>query len=165
MSIIKGREGTLFMWNGAVTAMTDELTTEAGATAQITDTAKRMISPNHTQTWTDSGGKVVIHTDFLNGIATFNGNVGTVTVTGSYIPAANIVEIGQIYGWKLDINIDIRDATCLGDSAKVKVAAGSVVVSASHTTPPLPMAVEYTISASGVAAVHLLVCTLDSNLA
>jgi len=122
MSIIKGRSGSLYFWNGAVTSMVTEATTESTNTAQITDAAKRMISPNHSQVWTDSGGKTVIHTDYLNGIATFNGNVGTVTVTGSYIPSANIIEVAQIYGWKLDMSIEIKDATCLGDTSKVKLA-------------------------------------------
>lgn len=121
MTIQKGRAGSLYAWNGVVTGLVAEGTSESGITAQITDSAKRLLSPNHAQVWTDSGGKVVIGTDFINGIATFNGSVGTVTITGSYIAAADIVLIGQIYGWKLDSSLDIKDGTCLLDTSKVKI--------------------------------------------
>jgi hypothetical protein len=121
MTIQKGRAGSLYAWNGVVTAMSGEACTEATIYGQITDTAKRLISPNHTQTFVDSGGKTVIRIDYVNGIATFNGTVANVTCDGNYIASSDVPLIAQIYGWKLDSSIDIKDGTCLGDTSKVKI--------------------------------------------
>ena len=111
-----GKAGKLYLWNGTATAMTNEACDEVTVTAQITATTKRILSPNHSQVFTDSGGKLVTKVDNLTATATFNGNVTAVTCTGSYIAAANIVQVAQLYNWKLTVNNAIADCPVFGDS-------------------------------------------------
>ena len=122
MTIKAGKNGALYAWNGAVTSMSGEACTINGNNAQITNTIKRLLSPNHSQAFTDSGGAVVVSINYLTGTATFNVAPTSVTCTGSYIPAANIVSVAQIYGWKLDIAVSLVDATMFGSQWKTNQA-------------------------------------------
>ncbi|MHB8772960.1 MAG: hypothetical protein ACYC7J_18350 [Syntrophales bacterium] len=94
----------------------DEPTTEAGADAQITAAARRFLNPNVPPTWTDSGGAAVDRVNFTNGLATFNGNVAAVTVTGNngYIPAAALQKVGYLVDWSLQLTLDMADCSRCG---------------------------------------------------
>ena len=61
----------------------DEPCTEVGATAQITDATKRLLNPNTTVTFTDSGAANLLRIDYAAGKAYFDANVAVVTVTGN----------------------------------------------------------------------------------
>ena len=124
MAFYKGRLGSLFIWDGTVSALSDEPCTVVTNTAQITDTDKQLLSPNHVQTFTDDGTSpaVVEIIDYLTATAQFNKSVvGAVTVDGSYIAAGSITEVGQIYSWKMDSSMEIIDGTSLQDTFKRKI--------------------------------------------
>ena len=106
-----GKKGALYIWNGQVSPLSSEPCTIAGNTAQITNSAKRLLSPNHTQQFTDTGGAVVISINYLTGTATFATAPTSVTVTGSYIPTTQISTGMQLYNWKLDIAVALHDGT------------------------------------------------------
>jgi hypothetical protein len=97
-----------------------EGTTESTNTAQITTAGNRMINPNAPPTWTDSGGKVVLQTNFSNGSAIFSDNVGTVTVSGNngYVPAAALKKVGYLLDWTLNLTLDMADASYMGAAWK-----------------------------------------------
>ena len=97
MSRYHGKSEALYAWNGSSSVLTDEACTEDGVTAQITDTAKRILDPNEVQTFTDTGAKNVLNINYTIGKATFDGAVTVVTVTGKYVAAANITEIGNLF--------------------------------------------------------------------
>jgi hypothetical protein len=44
--------------------------------------------------------------------------VATVTVTGKYVAAANIIEIGNLFSWNLETSLDLAEASVFGDSWK-----------------------------------------------
>lgn len=87
----------------------DEATTESGADAQITDATHRMLNPNSPPTFTDDGGKHVLVQDFTRGKATFDGNVGNVDVDGNngWVPAAALQVVGYLFGWSLNMSVEI----------------------------------------------------------
>lgn len=97
--------------------LSSEACTESGATAQITDATKRFLNPNNPPTFTDDGGANVIRIDLVRGIAYFDANVGTVTVTGTdaYVPAASLTQMGYMYGWTLDVSVDMADRSVFQD--------------------------------------------------
>jgi hypothetical protein len=127
MSLYKGRLGKLFAWDGTVAALAaqdcDENYDPVTFKVRISNVDHRLLSVNHTQTFTADNGVTVKSIDYLNGVATFNADVSVTIVrwTGSYIPAAKIVEVGNVYGWKLDTSLEILDGTILGSTAKVKI--------------------------------------------
>ena len=96
-----------------------ELTTESGATAQITEATHRLTIPNKL-TWTDDGGKTVEYTEWAEGKATFTANVGNVTVSGNnaYIIPSGLEKIGYLQGWDLTINNDMVDVSRCGQEWK-----------------------------------------------
>jgi len=128
MSLFKGRLGELYAWNGVFTnALAEACTENYGSDptkAQITDTTKQLLSPNEVQTFSSSNGKNVIAIDYLNGVATFDGDVSSAIVTAdsiNYIDDSDIELIGNIYGWKLDSSMEILDGTSLGATFKSKI--------------------------------------------
>jgi len=118
MSKYHGKSAALYAWDGSNSALTDEACTESAATAQITDSAKRILDPNETQTFTDTGGKNVIGIDYTIGKATFDDTVTIVTATGKYVPAGNITEIGNLFSWSLETSVDLADGSVFGDAWK-----------------------------------------------
>jgi len=91
----------------------DEPTTEASASAQITDATHRILNPNNPPTFTDSGGKKVLTVDNVRGQATFSGNVANVDVDGNngFIVQAGLERVGYLVGWEFSWNIDMADAS------------------------------------------------------
>ncbi len=104
--------GTQWM-NGNLAA---EGTTESTSTAQITTANYRLCFPKKL-TWTDSGGKTIIQTEYANGKGYFSGNVGTVTVAGnnSFVIPSALDQVAYCLGWNLNINVKMLDTTSCGD--------------------------------------------------
>jgi hypothetical protein len=122
MTLYAGKRGALYIWNGAVTAYSSEACTVVGNTAQITNTVKRLLSPNHSQAFSPQNSVHLLSLDYLTATATFDGAPGTTTATGSYIAAAAISQALQIYDWKLDVAGDLYDTTCFGQDWKTNQA-------------------------------------------
>ena len=98
-----------------------EPTTEAASQAQITAAANRILNPNAPPTWTDDGGKTVATVDYTRGLATFNGAVGNVTVTGNngYIPDVAMLEkMGYLIDWSAEFNVDMAEMNRAGQNWK-----------------------------------------------
>jgi len=98
----------------------DEATTESTNEAQITSAARRLLNPNASIVFTDSGGKTVTRISHTNGKAVFSGNVANVTVTGNngYIPALALKKVGYLIGWSLNTSLEMSDASCMGQNWK-----------------------------------------------
>jgi hypothetical protein len=97
-----------------------EACTVVGAGAQITTAGNRRLNPNVPPTFTDSGGKNVLSIDYTQGKATFDGNAGTVTVTGNngYIPEVELRKVGYLIDWSLTVNVDMAEISRMGQSWK-----------------------------------------------
>jgi hypothetical protein len=93
---------------------------EVGAVAQITTAANRLINPNRIPVFTDAGGKHVINIDFTTGTATFDGNVGAVTVVGNqgFFPAAALQKVAYLIDWNLNVTLDMADCSRMGQAWK-----------------------------------------------
>jgi len=104
----------------AIGNLKDEACTESGADAQITATAKRIINPNSPPTFSDTGSKNVLITDFSHGKATFDGNVTIVTVTGNngYIVRSGLEKVGYLYEWSLDLLLNLSEILRMGQEWK-----------------------------------------------
>lgn len=98
----------------------DEACTESGTEAQITDSTKRILNPNVTPTFTDSGGESVLIVDYVRGKATFSGNVAVVTVTGNngFIPLSGLEKVGYLIDWNFTVNLDMADMSYMGQQWK-----------------------------------------------
>lgn len=98
----------------------DEPCTESGADAQITAATRRIINPNTPPTFSDTGSKNVLITDFSQGKATFDGNVTVVTVTGNngYIVASALEKVGYLMEWALDLSVDMAEILRMGQQWK-----------------------------------------------
>jgi hypothetical protein len=93
---------------------------EVGAIAQITTATKRLLNPNRIPLFTDAGGKNVIDINFTTGTATFDGNVGVVTVEGNqgFFPAAALQKVAYLIDWNLSVTLDMADASRMGQQWK-----------------------------------------------
>lgn len=91
----------------------DELTTESGVEAQITDSTKRILNPYNSPTFTDDGGQVVIRIDHVRGLATFDGNVGNVDVDGNnaFVLLSGLQRVGYLLGWDFTWDLEMADAS------------------------------------------------------
>ncbi len=98
----------------------DEPCTASGASAQITDTAKRILDPNHPPVFTDDGGEAVLRIDYTTGTAYFTDNVGTVTVTGNlgYLEATTLEKVGYLTDWSFTVSLDLADQSYMGQAWK-----------------------------------------------
>lgn len=107
----------------AIGNLKDEATTESGTTAQITDTAKRLLNPGATLVWTDDGGAVCQWVDWSSGTAHFDKNVGNVTVSGNdgFIIESYLQKLGYLIDWNMSVNLDVADITAQGDSWKTQL--------------------------------------------
>lgn len=94
--------------------------TEDGADAQVTDATRRLLNPNTTRTWTDSGGKTLAVEDCTRGMATFTGPVGAVTVSGNngFILESGLELAGYLMGWSLNVALDMADRSRCGQHWK-----------------------------------------------
>ena len=110
----------------------DEPCTESGATAQITDSTKRLLNPNTTVTFTDSGSANLLRIDYAAGKAYFDANVTVVTVTGNngYILASMLEKAGYLYEWNMDAALDLAEKSAFQDDWK-KWLAGQAEASGS----------------------------------
>jgi hypothetical protein len=121
MGATHGKLAAVYLWNGTASDLAAEACTESTNEAQITDTDKRLLNPGCTDlVFTDTGGKTVTQIQYLLGKAIFNGNVTTVTVTGTgaYIAAANITKVGYLYEWGLEFSLDTDEITAFQDQWK-----------------------------------------------
>ena len=96
---------------------------ESTVTGQITDSTHRILNPEAPPVWTDSGGKNLLIVDYTRGLATFDGNVTIVTVTGNngFIPELALEKAGYLIDWSLNITLDMGDASRMGQSWKEAV--------------------------------------------
>jgi len=101
----------------------DEATTEAAATAQITDSTMRILNPNAPPVFTDDGGKIVEKINYAAGMAYFSGNVGNVTATGNngFIPFAALQQVGYLIDCSFNISLDLAEISAQGDQWKSHV--------------------------------------------
>lgn len=81
----------------AVSMTTEACTTLTTTTAQITDTAKRVIDPDNAITVYDDGSPLAdtdVTIDYLRGIVTYTGGTwaGAVTITAYYLPRFSVAE-------------------------------------------------------------------------
>ena len=97
-----------------------EACTESGATAQITDSAKRLLNPNTTVTFTDTGGANLLRIDYAAGKAYFDTNVTVVTAEGNngYIPSGMLEKAGYLYEWSMDLALDLAEKSAFQDDWK-----------------------------------------------
>lgn len=98
----------------------DEACTESGTEAQITDATKRLINPNASPTFTDTGGKTVLIIDYSQAKAIFNGNVTVVTVTGNngFMVESGFEKVGYLFGWSFDVTVDMAEISRMGQQWK-----------------------------------------------
>ncbi len=99
-----------------------EACTEAGAVAQITTVADRVLDPNNPPTFTDGGGATVLEIEHAAGKATFTANVGAVTVEGRYIPTAALETVGYLMGWDFTVEMGLADTSRCGQDAKESIS-------------------------------------------
>jgi hypothetical protein len=101
----------------------DEACTESADEAQITDSTKRRLNPNASPTFTDDGGENVLIVDHTRGKAVFSDNVGAVTVDGNngYIPEIALEKVGYLMNWRLEVGLDMGDASRMGQQWKEAV--------------------------------------------
>jgi len=97
-----------------------EATTEVAAAAQITAATHRLLNPNATITWTDSGSKTVLITEHTIGKATFTGNVTVVTVSGNngFVLESALEKVGYLIDWNLNITLDTAEISRMGQHWK-----------------------------------------------
>jgi len=95
----------------------DEACTESGTEAQITASAKRILNPNATPTFTDTGSKNVLIVDHTRGKAVFDDNVTVVTVTGNngYVPLSALEEVGYLVDWSFQASLELAAIPKAGD--------------------------------------------------
>lgn len=93
-----------------------EACTESGDRAQITDPDHRVLNPNATITWTDSGGEVAQKINYPIGKARFSGDVTAVTVAGNngYMARSYLQLCGYAKGWSITTTLNMADASRLG---------------------------------------------------
>ena len=105
----------------------DELCSESGSQAQVTEATRRLLNPNNPPTFTDDGGANVLTVDNVRGLATFDANVGAVDVDGNlgWIPRAALEKVGYLLGWSLDLSVDMADASCCGQNWKTSLPGQS----------------------------------------
>jgi len=101
----------------------DEACAEVADEAQITDATKRLLNPNATPTFTDDGGENVLIVDHTRGKALFSDNVGVVTVDGNngFIPEIALEKVGYLMNWRLEVALDMGDASRMGQHWKEAV--------------------------------------------
>lgn len=104
----------------AIGNLKDEACTESGVEAQITLPARRIINPNVSPTFTDSGAQKVLQIDYSRGWAKFDGNVTIVTVTGNngFILESGLQQVGFLRGLVLNIGVDAADISRMGQKWK-----------------------------------------------
>lgn len=100
----------------AVGNLTNEPCTESGAIAQITDADLRILNLNSLPTFTDGGGATVLIVDPTRGRATFNANVGAVTVSGDngFILRSGLEQMGYLIDWSAVFSVAMADASRAG---------------------------------------------------
>lgn len=98
----------------------DEATTISTVYAQITDAAARVLNPNAPPTFTPTNSVQRLSVNYTNGKAEFSAAPGATTVTGNngYIPRAALQKVGYLIDWSLSLNLDMADATKMGDQWK-----------------------------------------------
>ncbi len=98
----------------------DEACTESGDEGQITDSTKRLLNPNASPTFSDSGSETVLVLDHVRGNAKFTGNVTVVTATGNngYIPTLALEKVGYLIDWNLSVNLEMADMSYAGQKWK-----------------------------------------------
>jgi hypothetical protein len=90
--------------------------TISGNEAQITDADYRVLNPNATITFTDTGGETVLEIFHSDGRAKFTGNPTAVTVTGdnAFIPRDDLSALQKVamaFDWSLSMQMPFADTT------------------------------------------------------
>ncbi len=122
MAVIHGKIARLYWWDKTASSLAGEGCDEVTNSAQITAATKRRLNPNAPPVFTDSGGKTVIDIDYVNGVAYFTGAVGVVTCSGEYVAQANLVAVGYITNWDLNITLKTADGSSQGDVWETPIA-------------------------------------------
>lgn len=102
-----------------------EATTVNASTAQITDTAARLLNPNAPPAWTTANAVQLLTVNYTNGTAVFSAAPGVTTVTGNngFIPAAALQKVAYLIDWSLSPSLDMADITSQGDEWKTALPA------------------------------------------
>lgn len=100
-----------------------EACSESGVEAQITDAGKRIINPNATVIFTDSGAEKVLTVNYTSGLASFTGNVTVVTVSGNngYIRQDQLEHVAYGYSWAADPGLDLAESSAFQQKWKTYV--------------------------------------------
>jgi len=103
----------------------DEPTTIVGSTAQITDTAARLLNPNAPPVWTPTNAVNLLWVNYTNGMATFSGAPGVTDVTGNngYVPTLALQKVGYLINWSLSLSLDMADISAQPDVWKTAIPA------------------------------------------
>lgn len=98
----------------------DEACTESGTTAQITSSTLRLLNPNSPPTFTDSGGANVLKIDYTKGMAYFDANVATVTVTGNdaHLLESGLQKCGYLFDWEMEVALGLVDKSAFQEHWK-----------------------------------------------
>lgn len=118
MSETHGRLGAVYKWNGTASDLAAEACTVNGNDAQITDADKRILNPACTDlVFSPTNSVNVVKIDYAAGRCTFDGAPGVTTVTGTsaYVATGNLVKIGFLYEWTLNIELAVQEVTAFQD--------------------------------------------------
>lgn len=98
----------------------DEACSESSAEAQITESTYRLLNPNATPVFSDTGSKNVLIVDHTRGKATFDGNVSVVTATGNngFLVYSSLEKVGYLIDWNFSLNLDMADISRMGQQWK-----------------------------------------------
>jgi len=98
----------------------DEATTVAGSDAQITDATARILNPNSVVVATPTNAVQETTINYTNGTVSYEAAPGatTITVNNGYIPRAALQKVGYLLDWNLAINLDMADASRMGQQWK-----------------------------------------------
>jgi hypothetical protein len=120
MAATHGKRANVFKWNGTAQDLSAEPCTESGSQARITDPDRRLLNPNADISFVDSGGANLLAIRHVSGIGVFDAEVTAVTVTGTgaYIPAANLVKVGYLYDWQFSADLATSEKTVFQDNWK-----------------------------------------------
>jgi len=115
MAATHGKFGALYKWDGTGNNLAAEACTVVGNTAQITDTAKRLLNPNCTDlVFTPTNAVAELKIDLLIGMVYYDGAPGVTTVAGTtaYIDqATELIKTAYLFNWTLDVSLQAAERT------------------------------------------------------
>ncbi len=119
MAATHGKQGNVYKWNGTAANLTDEATTTSGNNAQVTDAAKRLLNPNADIAISgQTAGVGLKGIDWVSGTAKFDDAPGAgvlVNGTNAYIASANLIAVGYLYEWEMNVTLKTDETSAFQD--------------------------------------------------